>query len=74
MMKNLGNPPIMLVDLRPLSLPLLVIADHEVAEQVSRASKPFPYSVLKSPTTYFLKNLTGEESILHAEVGRPWRR
>lgn len=72
MMKSLGDPPVMLLDLRPVTLPLLVIGDHSVAEQVSRTSKAYPYSLHKSPTTYFLKALTGEHSILHAE-GEEWK-
>ncbi len=48
--RAMGDPPIMLLDVRPLALPTAVIASHEVAEQISRATRSHPYSAPKSPT------------------------
>jgi hypothetical protein len=68
MVSELGNPPIMFLDLRPISYPMVVINSHEVAEQVSRASKLFPWSTPKSPTLDVLLRLAGKHSILTKEV------
>lgn len=59
----------MLVDLRPVNYPMTVVTSHEVAEQISKATKMYPYSVIKSPTllsTY--RRLIGARSILTEEV------
>ncbi|KAH9908359.1 cytochrome P450 [Xylariomycetidae sp. FL2044] len=44
MYKALRRPPVMLVDLRPISPPLAVIGSYEVAEQIVKSSSRFPYS------------------------------
>ncbi|KAK4153663.1 putative sterigmatocystin biosynthesis P450 monooxygenase stcS [Chaetomidium leptoderma] len=64
MAKELGNPPLMFFDLRPVSYPMFIINSHEVAEQISRISKSFPWSAPKSPTIKALVQLTGPQSIL----------
>ncbi|KAK4120994.1 cytochrome P450 [Parathielavia appendiculata] len=64
MAKELGNPPLMFCDLRPASYPMVVVTSHEVAEQISRVSKLFPWSTPKSPTLGDLVQLIGPESIL----------
>ncbi|KAK4031724.1 putative sterigmatocystin biosynthesis P450 monooxygenase stcS [Parachaetomium inaequale] len=64
MAKDLGNPPLMFLDLRPVSYPMVLVTSHEVAEQVSRASKQFAWSTPKSPTIGALVRLIGPESIL----------
>ncbi|KAF2134227.1 cytochrome P450 [Dothidotthia symphoricarpi CBS 119687] len=48
--KDNGRPEFMLLDTRPTSYPLALITSHELAEQVSRATKANQYSVTKSPT------------------------
>lgn len=67
-MDRLGWPPMLLVDLRPVSYPMLVVTSHDVAEQVSRPSKRFASSVPKSPTLGDIWTLTGRNSILLSEV------
>jgi hypothetical protein len=68
MAKDLGNPPLMFLDLRPVSYPMVLVTSHEVAEQVSRASKQFAWSTPKSPTIGGLVRLIGPESILMRQV------
>ncbi|KAL2196601.1 cytochrome P450 [Corynascus similis CBS 632.67] len=62
--KDLGNPPLMYFDLRPVSYPMVVVNSHEIAEQVSRVSKQFAWSTPKSPTLGDLVRVIGPESIL----------
>lgn len=64
MAKELGNPPVMFLDLRPASYPMVLVNSHEVAEQVTRVSKMFAWSTPKSPTMGALVRLIGPESIL----------
>ncbi|KAL2127976.1 hypothetical protein VTI74DRAFT_9913 [Chaetomium olivicolor] len=73
MAKDLGNPPIMLFDLRPVTYPMVVILNHEVAEQISRASKLFPWSTPKSPTMDMLLRVTGPHSIL-TKQNEDWKQ
>ncbi|KAK4184333.1 putative sterigmatocystin biosynthesis P450 monooxygenase stcS [Podospora australis] len=68
MQKDLGSPPIMLLDTRPIfQYPMVVISSHEVAEQVSKSSKLFPWSTPKSPTFSEFVHLIGPRSILTRE-------
>ncbi|KID95371.1 Cytochrome P450, partial [Metarhizium majus ARSEF 297] len=64
MHEALGKPPIMLLDNWPIVPPMVVVANHEVAEQVSRSSADFPYSVMKSPSVDRIVDLIGPNSIL----------
>ncbi|KAH6847013.1 cytochrome P450 [Chaetomium sp. MPI-CAGE-AT-0009] len=64
MVKDLGNPPIMLLDLRPVTYPMVLVNSHEIAEQISRVSKLFAWSTPKSPTMGALVRLIGPESVL----------
>ncbi|OOG01126.1 hypothetical protein ASPCADRAFT_38480 [Aspergillus carbonarius ITEM 5010] len=68
----LGSPPLVLYDLRPLQYPLCVVGNHEVAEQVSRSTKSFPYSMGKSPGMRALEPLLGPYSIITSE-GEQWK-
>lgn len=68
MWSSIGRPPVMFVDLRPVSLPLLLVSDHEIAEQISKPSKLFPLSTPKSPTWTHMLPIIGSESILGREV------
>lgn len=70
--RHLGNPPLFLLDLRPIQRPLVIVCSHEVAEQVSKSTKELPYSVPKSPTIKALEPLLGPNSILSAH-GEQWR-
>ena len=65
--KHLGNPPVFILDLRPVQHVLCVVGNHEVAEQVSRSTKSFPYSMGKSPTMRLYDHLLGPKSILTAQ-------
>lgn len=68
MNKALGCPPIMFADLRPFGNPIVVVRSHEVAEQISKASKTFPYSLPKMPNVYeHMFHITGRRSILGAK-------
>lgn len=64
MRDTLGKPPLMLVDLRPITYPMLLISDLEVAEQVSKGTKAFPKSIPKSETEKHTAYLLGPTSIL----------
>lgn len=70
--KSIGRPPVMLMDLRPLSWALLIIANHEVAEQITRASKLLPWSAPKSPAAQLWPWVLGHRSILGME-GEEWK-
>ncbi|RAH49986.1 cytochrome P450 [Aspergillus brunneoviolaceus CBS 621.78] len=69
---HLNHPPLFVLDLRPVQYPLCVIGDHEVAEQISRSSKEYPYSMTKSPTIKDLHSLIGMGSIIAAN-GEEWK-
>lgn len=68
----LGNPPVLLFDIRPISYPMLVICDHEVAEQITRPSAQWWWSTPKSKTLEDVWHLTGKQSILTSE-GDHWK-
>ncbi|EEH08758.1 cytochrome d8-PA [Histoplasma capsulatum G186AR] len=53
-----------LFDLRPIQYPLILIGSHEIAEQISKASAVFKYSVPKSPTAGMLIPVVGKKSII----------
>ncbi len=62
--KDLGDPSLFILDCRPVADPMCGIAGHDVAEQISRSTKLFPWSTPKSPTLGTLTHLTGPRSIL----------
>jgi cytochrome P450 len=71
--KAQGRPEFMFFDTRPVQLPLFLITSHEMAEQVSRASKTQQYSVAKSPTVQQgFGELVGRYSLI-SENGEAWR-
>jgi len=76
MRESLGSPPIMLLDLRPVIYPVLVIASHELAEQVSKMTKQWPYSMPKSPTLRTISCIVGDSSLLinSDESWKSWRK
>ncbi|CAJ2509211.1 Uu.00g142370.m01.CDS01 [Anthostomella pinea] len=72
MYKALGRPLLMLIDLCPISLPLVVIRSYEIAEQIVKASSGFPYRPPKSPETWrHLEHLTGPTSIVSSRIYGP---
>ncbi|KAF2112350.1 cytochrome P450 [Lophiotrema nucula] len=73
MIRAKGDPEILFLDLRPINFPMVIVASHKVAEQITRPSKLHPYSVTKSPTmqsTY--RRLVGARSLL-SEEDESWR-
>ena len=66
--RHLCNAPLFILDLRPVQYVLCVVGSHEVAEQVSKSTKSFPYSMNKSPTMRLYERLLGPRSILTAEA------
>jgi hypothetical protein len=59
----------MFIDLRPITHPLALITNHDLAEQVSKPAKAFPYSVTKSVTLGQISTIVGTSSIVTREVG-----
>ncbi|KAG8406025.1 hypothetical protein J3458_021368 [Metarhizium acridum] len=73
MHEALGRPPVMFVDLRPASSPMLVIGSYDVAEQIVKPSHRWPYTPPKVPEIWKrLEYLTGPRSIISAK-GDEWR-
>ncbi|KAK4160554.1 putative sterigmatocystin biosynthesis P450 monooxygenase stcS [Cladorrhinum sp. PSN259] len=72
MFKNMGNPSVMLLDTRPVGYPMVVIGNHETAEQISKPNKMFPWSTPKSPTVRELSSLLGATSMVTRE-GEDWK-
>ncbi|RYC57895.1 hypothetical protein CHU98_g8307 [Xylaria longipes] len=72
MWMSLGRPPVMLVDLRPVNAPIVLVSSHDIAEQISRPTKLFPFSTTKSPTWTHMVPIIGERSILGKE-GLDWK-
>jgi hypothetical protein len=68
MLSSIGRPPLMFVDLRPINPPLVLIASHDIAEQMSKPSKIYPLSPPKSPTWKHMMPIIGSTSILGVDV------
>lgn len=71
MHSELGRPPLMLLDNWPIVPPMVVVANHAIAEQISKASPRFPYSLHKSPSVERLDTILGPSSILFKHVRIP---
>ncbi|KAI1259185.1 cytochrome P450 [Xylariaceae sp. FL1019] len=70
----LGQPPLMLMDLRPFGPAMVVIRSHELAEQVAKAYRHLPYSLPKMPEVYgHMVHVTGPTTILNAQ-GEQWKQ
>lgn len=67
-----GDPSLMFLDLRPMTWSMVVVARHEVAEQISKSNKLFPYSTPKSPTMIEFERLIGPRSFL-MHSGEGWK-
>ena len=68
--RSSDSPDLISLDLRPaVKYPMVVIGSHYIAEQITKSSKAFPYSVEKSPTMKegFVR-LIGPNSLLTEEV------
>lgn len=71
--RKYGFRDFMFFDTRPAEHPLLIVASHELAEQISRSTKQQPTSTTKSPTLHGgLGTLVGPLSILTQE-GESWK-
>lgn len=46
---RVGSPPVLFLDLRPINYPMLVVCDHEMAEQITKPSSRWSSSTPKSP-------------------------
>ena len=68
-MKNSGYPQMLFLDLRPVNFPIVFVASHEIAEQITRVTKLNPESVPKSPTMQQnYRRLIGQHSIISEGV------
>jgi cytochrome P450 len=68
-----GKPEYMFFDTRPAQFPLAMIASHEMAEQIAKATKEQPYSTTKSPTIQAgFGRLVGKYSLL-SEEAESWK-
>ncbi|KAK2749486.1 cytochrome P450 52A11 [Colletotrichum kahawae] len=63
-MEQAGNPPVLFIDFWPLNEPMLLIRNHDVAEQVSKQSQVWPYSLPKSASFKEYLPLVGEHSLI----------
>ncbi|KAF3798377.1 Cytochrome P450 4Z1 [Colletotrichum gloeosporioides] len=72
LMEQAGNPPVLFIDLWPLNEPMLLIRDHDVAEQVSKQSQLWPYSLPKSPSFKEYLPLVDEHSLIW-KSGHHWK-
>lgn len=70
--KKMGNPPFLLLDIRPAGYPFLAIFDHAIAEQITSSSKALPNSVQKSATFKDFRDILGPSSIVGID-GEHWK-
>lgn len=67
--RSVGTNSVLFLDVRPASYVICVVLSHEIAEQISRPSKMYPWSTPKSPTMTDVKPIVGAHSIIMAQVG-----
>ncbi|KAF5012253.1 hypothetical protein FDECE_1634 [Fusarium decemcellulare] len=72
MHEALGRPPVMLADMRPVSMPVALITSHDIAEQVAKSSHLYPWGPPKSPPLTDILHLIRPKSILSAQ-GEEWK-
>lgn len=65
--EDLSQPEIYVLDTAPI-FRILVVCSPTIAEQISKASSRYPYSVPKSWTVKDIMPLLGKRSILSSEV------
>ncbi|KAM7197006.1 Cytochrome P450 [Rhypophila sp. PSN 637] len=71
--EKLGRPPMFLVGLWPVQVPMLLVCDHDIAEQISKISNLFPWSTPKADITSHLNHLLGPTNILSLQ-GHEWKQ
>ncbi|KAI1324487.1 cytochrome P450 [Xylariaceae sp. FL0255] len=70
----LGRPPLMLLDMRPLGPLVVIVRSHEVAEQLSKPNKQYPYSLPKMQNAFQeLSHVIGRTSLISSE-GEEWKQ
>ncbi|KAI1424706.1 cytochrome P450 [Xylaria sp. FL1777] len=73
MLKVTGWPQLLLLDIWPFRSPLLVVASHEISEQLSKPTESFPFGSPKMPTMATeLGRLLGAKSVITAS-DEEWR-
>src|SRR5262249_24898480 len=73
LMKRANYPPILVFDARPMNPVVCLVGSHYIAEQLSKSSSSFRYSVYKSPTAFReLAPFIGGTSLLIIE-GDYWK-
>lgn len=70
--ESLGCPPAYLMDLNPVDMSFLVVADPTIAEQVAQPNNAYKYSLPKSETLMSMYRLIGLESLIIVE-GEEWK-
>ncbi|KAF6792641.1 cytochrome p450 [Colletotrichum sojae] len=71
--QQLGYPPVLLVDWRPMQeMMILFILDNDVAEQVTKPTKQYSTSVPKHPAMQDLAPLVGARSLVTTD-GNEWK-
>lgn len=65
--EDLNQPDLFVLDVAPI-FRVLIIASPMIAEQVSRPSPKYPYSLPKSWTMQDILPLVGKQSIISSEV------
>ncbi|KIW84733.1 hypothetical protein Z517_00121 [Fonsecaea pedrosoi CBS 271.37] len=70
--ESLGRPPAYLMDLLPVDTVFLIVADPDIAEQITQPNSVFKYSLPKSDTLMSMYRLIGLESLIIAE-GEEWK-
>lgn len=70
--KKMDRPPLFFLDFRPISYPVAVICNHNVAEQLTRPSSLFPYGTPRAKTFTMLERLLGPNSIIF-KTGDEWK-
>ncbi|KAK9357261.1 cytochrome P450 [Lipomyces starkeyi] len=66
------NDGLIALDIRPIGVPTIVIQSHELAEQISKATPLFKYSVPKSRTTDVMIPVVGKKSLTLLN-DEPWK-
>lgn len=72
MAADLNNPPFFLLDLRPLNTILFVVRSYEVAEQITRVSPAYPYSISKPPISTVSAVMSGDFPLASLN-GEDWK-
>ncbi|KAF2672341.1 cytochrome P450 [Microthyrium microscopicum] len=70
--KEAGNDGAVYLDMWPVEYPTVQIWSHSLAEQISKSTKLFKYSVDKSPTVHAFSDLIGKDSIFSVN-GEEWK-